>query len=184
MDEAGSRTTAMQRVLPPLPAAGGPRGAPRLAPSVRSALRALGAYKLRSILTVLPIILGVAALLGMVEVSQVSQEYVAAQWAHIGANLISVDYRPAPGASKAVALTQSTLTLGDVQALQRLPRVTAVSPVGYDGLPVIAGPITSGGWPIEAGFASLQMLQELSMQHGAFFTDQDEASGASGIGIL
>jgi putative ABC transport system permease protein len=57
--------------------------------------------------------------------------------------------------------------------------VTAVSPVGYDGLPVIAGPITSGGWPIEAGFASLQMLQELSMQHGAFFTDQDEASGAA-----
>src|SRR5262249_34038788 len=81
------------------------------------------------------------------------------------------------------AMTMSTLTLSDVQALQQLPHVAAASPVGYDGVPVAAGDITSGGWSIEAGFPSIQTLQSLSLQSGSFFTDQDETSGATVVVI-
>jgi putative ABC transport system permease protein len=81
--------------------------------------------------------------------------------------------------SKATALAHSTLSVQDVQALQALPHVVAVSPLGYDGLPLIAGSITSGGWPIEAGFPSLQTLQNLTIASGAFFNDADEANGAA-----
>ncbi|HEY8744400.1 MAG TPA: ABC transporter permease, partial [Chloroflexota bacterium] len=116
MGEGDSATADLHRVLAPLPMRGGRAGSATVLQSVRSALRALGAYRMHSVLTMLGIAFGVAALLFMVELNQVSQEYVSAQWAHIGANLVSVFYRPAPGASKALALTQSTLTLGDVQA--------------------------------------------------------------------
>jgi len=150
-----------------------------LGQSVRSALMALRAYKLRSVLTILGVVVGVAALLLVLHLSQVTQEYIDYQWAHTGANLVTVGFQPPPGMSKGEAISHSTLTPQDVQALQRLPHVVAASPLGYDGLPVIAGPITSKGWPIEAGAASLQSLQDLTMQSGSFFTDQDEASGSA-----
>jgi putative ABC transport system permease protein len=154
-----------------------------IAQSVRFAREALGVYRLRAALTIVGIVVGVAALLLILDLGDVTQDYVALQWSHVGANSVSIGYRPPPGVGKAAAFAMSTLTVADVQGLQRLPHVTAASPMGYDGVPVAAGDITSGGWPIEAGFPSIQTLQSLSLQSGSFFTDQDEASGAAVVVI-
>ncbi len=167
------------RSLPPLEEPTRSSSLASVKQSMRFALRAFGAYRLRSALTLFGIVVGVAALLLIVELGDVTQDYIALQWSHVGANLVSVGYRPQPGVGKAAAMAMSTLTLSDIQALQRLTHVTAVSPIGYDGVPMVTGAFTSGGWPIEAGFPSIQTLQNLNLQSGSFFTDQDEASGAT-----
>jgi ABC-type antimicrobial peptide transport system permease subunit len=179
MSSSTTSGTWLKSTLPPLEGAGPSSPTAVLRHSVRSALAGLRAYKLRSALTLLGMVVGVASLLLVVTLGQISRDYVEAQWTHVGANLLSIVYNPGPNTSKAVALTRSTLTDADAQAVRRLPHVVAVSPVGYDGLPVVAGPITSGGWPIEAGSPALQTLQNLTIQAGAFFTEQDEAAGAA-----
>jgi ABC-type antimicrobial peptide transport system permease subunit len=167
------------RVLPPLPA--GTTASPGVAmgQSLRAALAGLRAYKLRAALTLVSLVVGVAAVLSVVTLGQVGRDYVEAQWSHVGANLLTVAYNPVQKTSKADMLAHSSLTVADADALRSLPHVVAVSPVEYDGLPLVAGSITSGGWPIEAASPAAQSLQNLTVQTGTFFTDQDEASGAA-----
>jgi ABC-type antimicrobial peptide transport system permease subunit len=183
MSQIGSSRIAAMRSLPPLAESTRPALVASIRQSARSAGQSLGAYRLRAALTLVGIVVGVAGLLLILDLGDVTQDYVALQWSHVGANSVSVGYRPAPGVGKAAAMAMSTLSLADVQALQRLPHVTAASPIGFDGIPIVAGAITSGGWPIEAGFPSIETLQNLSLQSGSFFTEQDEASGATVVVI-
>lgn len=169
---------ASARVLPPLDIARAPSPGRAFAQSARSALGSLGAYKLRASLTIVGIALGVAALLLIVDLTAVTRDYVTMQWSHVGANLISIGINLKPGTSKADAVMHSPLTLADAQAIARLPHVTAVSPTGSDGVSVVVGAY-HGMWPIEAGFPSIQSLQNLVLASGAFYSEQDEASGAA-----
>lgn len=50
--------------------------------------------------------------------------------------------------------------------------------MGSDGTSVVVGAY-HGSWPIEAGFPSIQSLQNLVLERGTFFTEQDEAAGAA-----
>jgi hypothetical protein len=167
------------RTLPPLPAGTTESPGVAVGQSLRAALVGLRAYKLRAALTLVSLVVGVAAGLIVVTLGQVGRDYVEAQWGHVGANLLTVAYNPVQKTSKADMIAHSSLTVADAEALRPLPHVVAVSPVEYDGLPLVAGAITSGGWPIEAAFPAAQGLQNLTVRNGAFFTDQDEASAAA-----
>ena len=59
--------------------------------SVKFALRSLRAHRLRSTLTTLGVIIGVAALVVMVAVSSGARDRIAAQIRSLGANLISIN---------------------------------------------------------------------------------------------
>lgn len=104
----------------------------QLAESLRIALRALAANKLRSILTMLGTIIGVAAVLTLMSVGQGVEQYVTAQFAGIGTNLLFI----VPGQLSDGPATQrvpgsSTLTLSDANAIaepNRIPGVAAVAP--------------------------------------------------------
>jgi ABC-type antimicrobial peptide transport system permease subunit len=170
---------ATVRALPPLPAGTTTTTAVAVGQSLRAALAGLRAYKLRAALTLVSLVVGVASGLIVVTLGQVSRDYVEAQWSHVGANLLTVAYNPVQKTSKADMIAHSSLTLADAEALRPLPHVVAVSPIEYDDLPLVAGAITSGGWPIEAAFPEAQGLQNLTVQNGAFFTDQDRASAAA-----
>jgi putative ABC transport system permease protein len=145
--------------------------------SGRVALAALGADRLRSALTLACLTLGVAALLLVVTLGEVTQDYVTSQWSHVGANLVAVSFKIGPGVSKADAIAHSPLTVDDARSLQDLPHVSVVSPLVYDGSSVAAGSY-NGSWPIEAAFPAAKDLQNITMQSGTFFTDQDEAAGS------
>ena len=88
--------------------------------ALRAAGRALARNKLRSILTMLGIFIGVAALIAMVAVGQGANEAVEEQIASLGTNLLIV----MPGATTANGVragfgSVSTLTVGDAEEIMK-----------------------------------------------------------------
>jgi len=98
--------------------------------SVRIAMRALAANKLRSTLTMLGIIIGVGSVIALMSIGRGAQKYVTDQFAGLGSNLLFI----APGQlSDGPPQERSNiklLTLGDMQAIgdrANVPDVKAVS---------------------------------------------------------
>lgn len=98
--------------------------------AVRSALRALLANKLRSLLTMLGIIIGVAAVITMVAVGNGATQRVQEQMKGLGSNIMLV--LPGGVSQAGVRLgaqTRQRLTEEDAQAIQvEIPEVQAVAP--------------------------------------------------------
>jgi len=97
--------------------------------NLQEAIESLGANKLRSILTVLGIVIGVAAVIAMLSIGRGAQAAITAQIESIGTDLIYVT----PGAVRqagvaSAAGTAGTLTMDDVEALASVAGVEAVSP--------------------------------------------------------
>lgn len=90
------------------------------------ALTNFAANKLRSLLTVLGIVIGVAAVIAMLSIGQGAQVGVTSRIQSIGANLIYVR----PGGQRALAQGGgvNTLTYQDAEAIAALPDVLAVAP--------------------------------------------------------
>jgi len=93
------------------------------------ALSSLGANKLRSALTVLGIVIGVAAVIALVSIGRGAEASITAQIQSVGTNLLFV--RPGSaqqGAVVGAAGTAASLTLDDAAALTDAPSVVGVSP--------------------------------------------------------
>jgi hypothetical protein len=102
----------------------------RVLSKARPAFRALGSHKLRTTLTTLGIVIGVAAVITMVAVGAGARERVAEQIRSMGANLVLIWARPAiVGGARLGAGAQPTVTEADAWAIQReVPLVTAAAP--------------------------------------------------------
>ena len=109
--------------------------------SLAVGLRALSVNKMRSMLTVLGIIIGVAAVVCMVSVGSGAREEVSEKIRTLGANLVVI--RPGAQLSGAARLetgTRQTLTEDDALALRReLTNVQAVAPLLSRPMQVVAG---------------------------------------------
>ena len=88
-------------------------------PHLRIALRALRVNKLRSALTMLGIIIGVAAVITMIAVGDGAQARVEEQIKSLGSNIIIVLPAPPPRAASAWAPARATLTEDDAYAITR-----------------------------------------------------------------
>jgi putative ABC transport system permease protein len=114
-----------------------------LAKTVRTALTALTTNKMRSSLTVLGIIIGVAAVIALMSIGQGSQAAVTSNIEALGTNLLFVS----PGASSETGVrgaqgSAATLTLEDANALadpNLAPSVAAVAPEVDSFAQVVAG---------------------------------------------
>lgn len=118
-------------------AAATPKPALRLAPSwrrgidglgeaLRMALRAMGAHKLRTFLTMLGIIIGIASVVSVVALGQGSQQTVLENIASIGTNTINV--YPGSGFGDMRSGRVRTLRASDAEALATQPFADSVSP--------------------------------------------------------
>ena len=93
--------------------------------SLRMAMQGLLNNKVRSILTMLGIIIGVGAVIAMVSLGQGFSSYVTSQFESMGTNLLTImKDRSIEGALE--------LTMGDADALEGLQGVAAVAPT-YSG---------------------------------------------------
>lgn len=116
-----------------------------IAESVRLALRALAANKLRAALTMLGIIIGVGAVITLMSAGEGVSVYIAEQFQGLGSNLLFVVPGSAEAATSGPPGMQAggaELTNGDVEALRdplRAPDVVAVSPQLYRAAQVTAG---------------------------------------------
>ena len=101
--------------------------------AVRIAMRALAANKLRSVLTMLGIIIGVGAVIALMSIGRGVEKYVTDQFAGLGSNLLFV----APGniADGPPALRRTptkAFTLGDMVAIRESGQVPDVDQVAAD----------------------------------------------------
>src|SRR6266542_6812558 len=99
---------------------------------IRVAFRALVRNKLRAALTMLGIIIGVAAVIAMVSIGQGAQASVAAQIEAIGTNLlfVSAGAQNVGGVRSGAGDTgTNSLTVEDLEAIRReVPSVSMVTP--------------------------------------------------------
>ncbi|HTJ12475.1 MAG TPA: ABC transporter permease [Dinghuibacter sp.] len=141
---------------------------------IRIAWRALQRNKLRAFLTMLGIIIGVAAVITMVAIGQGSKKSIQDSIASMGSNMLTV--RPnsnvAAGA-RLDATTVQSLTLADVTALQKQARyLSAVSPGISTKGQAING---SSNWPTTIQGVSPEYLdiREWPIKDGIAFSDDD-----------
>ncbi len=97
--------------------------------NLRIAWRAIRTNKLRALLTMLGVIIGVASVIALVAIGDGAQAAVEAQVASLGTNLLQVQAVPPRIAGVAQARGASAnLTTDDADALVSLPGVAAVAP--------------------------------------------------------
>jgi putative ABC transport system permease protein len=157
-----------------------------LVENIRVALAALSANKLRAILTMLGISIGVAAVIVLVSLGQAVQDYVAQQFLGIGTNLAFVfpaSFTSNTGgtgvqASNRFSVAFSTLTERDVTALQdpfNVPDARAVVP-----LLRMTRSVTYGGSQartrISATMPQYFPVRNRSIALGRTFDDQEATS--------
>ncbi|MCB1955417.1 MAG: ABC transporter permease [Rhodocyclaceae bacterium] len=94
-------------------------------------LRALSAHPLRSFLTLLGIAVGVTAVILLTAIGEGIHQFVLREFTQFGTNVIQVvpGKTAARGGPPGLPTTARPLTLDDAVALERLPGVTAVSPI-------------------------------------------------------
>src|SRR5437899_683673 len=102
----------------------------RLLATIRIALRALRRNKLRTVLTMLGMVIGVGAVIAMVGIGNGAKAQIEAQIASLGQNVVLVwSGSVTRGGIHTGWGTAGTLTIEDAEAIQReIPGVVAVSP--------------------------------------------------------
>jgi putative ABC transport system permease protein len=147
--------------------------------NVAFALQAMRAQKLRSFLTLLGVMAGVATVIMMVSFVVGFNEAVRAGFTTFGATLVQFqkfEPRFGPGGPPEEQRNRRDLTLDDARALKRLSTlVAAVSPERYKfgGFSVRAGRAEANG-PVLLGAAPDYMLANNHfVQDGRFFADTD-----------
>lgn len=171
---AASAVAATHRRLAPLNEEGSLGWNTTLSQSVQSALEALASYKLRAALTLVGIVVGVAGLLVIDAFNQTAQ---AVSRVIFRADIVNIKYTPPSTGGVYAATGQSTLTPQDVQTVQRLSHVIAVSPINTGRFTLQAG---SNNWSsmVWGAAPAIESLQGLSLKEGRFFTQQEDTSGA------
>src|SRR5438552_4203155 len=147
--------------------------------SLQIALRALGVNKLRSALTALGIVVGVAAVVCMVSVGAGAQAEVSEKIRTLGANLLLV----MPGAQNSGGArlesgTRPTLTEEDASAIRReLQDVQIAAPLLSRSMPLVAG---NRNWmTLVAGINTDYLIaREWQMASGRLFTSAEMDSAA------
>jgi putative ABC transport system permease protein len=148
--------------------------------TVRIALRALRRNTLRSLLTILGIIIGVAAVIAMVSIGQGASVAVQEQIARMGNNmLVILSGSVTQGGVRTGAGGRSTLRVGDAKAIQReCPAVGAVTYIRRQVQQVVVG---NQNWStsIFGVTPEYQTVRDWPLVAGRFLTKQDDESGAT-----
>jgi len=151
---------------------------------IRIALRALARNKMRTVLTMLGIIIGVGAVICTVAIGEGASEQVQQQIQSLGTNMImvfagSVNTRGVRMGSEAT----KTLTADDAQAiLQHVPGVAAVSPIAFASVQVVYG---NQNWFTRAYGASPEFTQirNWPIVQGSSFSERD-VNGAADVCVI
>ena len=146
----------------------------KLSNLLRIVWRAIIRNKVRTLLTMLGIIIGVAAVIAMTAIGQGSRQSIESQITTMGSNMIMI--RPVSNVQGGVRLDNSSvqsLEEKDIIALQKQPQyINAVSPAVSVKGQVING---SFNWSttIQGVYPEFLFIRSWPMKDGAAFTSQD-----------
>jgi putative ABC transport system permease protein len=148
----------------------------RIFASLRIAARALRRNKMRSLLTMLGIIIGVGAVIGSVSLTTGATKQVEAQVASLGESVITVfSGNFTSGAMRGGWGSAPTLTVEDAKAIAGLNNVVAVSPEVRDRAQVLANGLN---WNTQVIGESpdYPQIRNWGIGGGTMFSDQDVRS--------
>ena len=144
------------------------------------ALRAIAANKMRSFLTALGIIIGVASVIAMLAIGQGSKKSIQANIAEMGSNMIMINPGAdrGPGGVRQDASSIETLKLTDYHSLKdECNYISAISPVVNKSGQFIYGnnntPSTVYG--VNTDYLT---IRQLSVDDGEMFSDEDIKASA------
>jgi putative ABC transport system permease protein len=152
--------------------------------ALRSALRALAANTLRSILTMLGIIIGVAAVITMIAVGQGATDRVQEQMKGLGSNIMLVlPGTITQGGARLGAQTGQALTEEDAQAIAvDVAEVQVAAPSLRAGVQVVSG---NANWSTSALGTTNDYLEarEWPLESGRLF-EAAEVAGSAKVAII
>jgi putative ABC transport system permease protein len=143
---------------------------------VQLAMSRIAAARLRAVLTMLGVIIGVGSIVALVSVAQGATSGITNRIASLGTNLLTVN----PGAAtqgfvRGAAGSATTLTLGDAQAITGITGVAAVAPQVSAQAVVIAGKKNTTTSIIGTTPGYLQ-IRTYSIWQGSFLTPTANSS--------
>jgi putative ABC transport system permease protein len=144
-----------------------------------AALRSLGRNRLRSLLTALGIVIGVAAVIVMVALGQGAQRRIEREIGSLGRNMLTVHSGAGQfGGVARGAGTLATLTLADVERLRDDASLVAyVSPLVRTGVQVVAGSLNWSTTIVGVTSDYLE-VRDWPLIEGEAFTEREVRGGA------
>jgi putative ABC transport system permease protein len=150
---------------------------------LRIALKALGRNKMRTALTMLGMIIGVAAVITMVALGTGAQTSIESQIQSAGTNMVMVSAGNfQQGGVRMGQGNASTLTPDDANAFRSVPGVQYVAAGVNTRGQVVAGN-QNWGTQVQGTDVDMPLIRSWPVQLGAFFTPQDVAT-ASKVAVL
>jgi len=147
--------------------------------TARLAIQAIFRNALRSFLTVLGIVIGVAAVIAMVTIGQGSTNQVTADVARLGTNLLMLRPGQAQRGPPIAANTAPAFTLKDVDAIQaQLPGVRAAAPANTRTMTAIFGNVNRSVSVIGADTRYLE-ARDMPVEEGRAFYESEQRAGAA-----
>jgi putative ABC transport system permease protein len=150
---------------------------------LKVAMQSIGRNKLRSGLTALGIIIGVACVIAMIGVGRGAQSAVQSQIAALGSNYIMVFPGIATQSGARIWGADSRLTEEDALAVRdECPSVAYVSPRSRMGAQIVAG---SQNWStqVEGVGVDWPFIRSWNVAEGSFF-DEQEVKGDAKVALL
>jgi len=138
--------------------------------SVRVALEGIVASKLRSVLTTLGIVIGIAAVIAVVAIGQGGRAILMAEMEKVGTNIFAVfvDWR------KSDEATGREFSLNDIDVIKsRVPEITHLSPVNNTSADV-RGTRKSINAQVLGVNADMAVIRKLNLKSGRFFSQDDD----------
>ena len=146
--------------------------------TLRIALKALNRNKMRTVLTMLGMIIGVGAVITMVALGRGAQATIEEQVKSAGTNTININAGNfSQGGVRQGQGMASSLTAEDATALRQVPGIQYVSAGVNSRSQVIAG---NQNWStqIQGTDVDFQQIRSWPTKYGAYFTPQDVSSAA------
>ncbi len=147
--------------------------------TVRTAAASLGCNRVRSSLTMLGVIIGVAAVITMVSLGQGARAQMQADIASMGSNILYLwPGSQRTGGMRSGAGTVTTLVEDDVRAIVReCPAVRLASPTVGTGVPIVFG---NQNWNTRAEGVNehFPTIRSWTLSSGSFFSEAEVRSAA------
>ena len=144
---------------------------------LRIAWEAVGKNKVRSLLTMLGIIIGVAAVIIMIAVSSGTQATIRDQITSLGSNLVFITPNFTRNGPQRGGPDTGGLVFADATAIQQqVPNVTGVSVEQGASETVSAGDVSLSSISILGTLPDFLTVRSMKVASGRYFTDQENTS--------
>jgi putative ABC transport system permease protein len=146
-------------------------------------LFSLNANKVRSFLTILGIVVGIASVIALLGIGEGSKASITSRIEAAGSNLLTV--RPSTPGQQGGGLRMpsgnvQSLTVSDAEKIAKISGVSAVAPSASSQAQFVAGSNNTNA-QVSGVTASYAQVNNLTVSSGQFITDTDNASFARAI---